>query len=105
MILVSTRQIFYCLEFLQFFQVSLAASTNWCLKFNFYWISDNKYINKSDSFLKKTKKWRSEMIPKNGRFLAETGGWYLCDIELPLQIFNSIFLHLVFVLFNFILFG
>ena len=31
------------------------------------------------------------MIPKYERFLAETGGWYLCDIELPLQIFNSIF--------------
>ena len=31
------------LEFLQFFQVSLAASTNWRLKLNFYSISENKY--------------------------------------------------------------
>ena len=38
-----------CLEFLQFFQISLAASTNWRLKLNFYSISDNKY-NKFDSF-------------------------------------------------------
>ena len=45
-------------EFLQFFQVSLAASTNWRLKLNFYSISENKY-NKFDSFSKKT---------KNGRF-------------------------------------
>ena len=43
-----------CLEFLQFFQISLAASTNWRLKLNFYSISDNKY-NKFDSFLKKNK--------------------------------------------------
>ena len=43
-----------CLEFVQFFQISLAASTNWRLKLNFYSISDNKY-NKFDSFLKKTK--------------------------------------------------
>ena len=43
-----------CLEFLQFFQISLAASTNWHLKLNFYSISDNKY-NKFDSILKKTK--------------------------------------------------
>ena len=32
-----------CLGFLQFFQVSLAALTNWCLKVNFYSISENKY--------------------------------------------------------------
>ena len=43
-----------CLEFLQFFQISLAASTNWCLKLNFYSISDNKY-NKFDSFFKENK--------------------------------------------------
>ena len=48
-----------CLEFLQFFQVSLAASTNWHLKLNFYLISENKY-NKFDSFLKKTKKTRED---------------------------------------------
>ena len=47
-----------CLEFLQFFQVSLAASTNWCLKLNFYSISENKY-NKFYSFSKEI---------KNGRF-------------------------------------
>ena len=47
-----------CLEVLQFFQVSLAASTNWHLKLNFYLMSENKY-NKFDSFSKKT---------KNGRF-------------------------------------
>ena len=46
-----------CLEFLQFFQVSLAASTNWHLKLNFYSISENKY-NKFDTFSKKTKKGR-----------------------------------------------
>ena len=43
-----------CLEFLQIFQVSLAVSTNWRLKLNFYSISENKY-NKFDSFLRKTK--------------------------------------------------
>ena len=46
------------------------------------------------------------------RFPAKTEGWNLCDIELPRQMFNSIFVvdvclqvcfqHLVFVLFNFI---
>ena len=44
-----------CLEFLQFFQVSLAASTNWRLKLNFYSISENKY-NKFDSFSEENKK-------------------------------------------------
>ena len=69
-----------CLEFLQFSQVSLAASTNWRLKLNFYSISENKY-NKFDSFLKKTKNgkfWNenetTETIPKDGRFPAKTGG-------------------------------
>ena len=59
-----------CPEFLQFFQVSLAVSTNWGLKLNFYLISENKY-NKFDSFSKKTK--------KTGSFEAKTGGRKLND--------------------------
>ena len=80
-----------CLEFLQFFQISLAASTNWRLKLNFYSISDNKY-NKFDSFLKKQKPG-SFGVKTRGRkrFPAKTEGWNLCDIELPRQMFNSIF--------------
>ena len=80
-----------CLEFLQFFQISLAASTNWRLKLNFYSISDNKY-NKFDSFLKKQKPG-SFGVKTRGRkrFPAKTEGWNLCDIELPRQMFNSVF--------------
>ena len=55
---VNTTTNVTCLEFLQLFQISLAASTNWCLKLNFYSILENKY-NKFDSLPKKQ---------KNGRF-------------------------------------
>ena len=81
----------------QFFQVSLAASTNWRLKLNFYSISENKY-NKFDLFLKKqktgsfeakTRGWKRSLKTRGFRLKWE--GWNLCDIELPLRMFNSIF--------------
>ena len=71
-----------CLEFLQFFQVSLAASTNWHLKLNFYLISENKY-NKFDSFFKKTKKnpgGRERSLKMRG-FRLKQEGWDLCITE------------------------
>ena len=94
---VKSRTNVTCLEFLQFFQVSLAASTNWRLKLNFYSISENKY-NKFDLFLKKqkmgsfeakTRGWKRSL--KTRGFWLKWEGWYLCDIELPLRMFNSIF--------------
>ena len=78
-----------CLDFLQFFQVSLAASTNWHLWLNFYLISENKY-NKFDSFSKKTKKTGGfeaktggqKQSLKMGGFRLKREGWNLCPIPI-----------------------